>query len=183
MKSVAINNKSIPLEEIFRKEKNKLTSFIRKAVKTKEDAEDISQDVFLQLIKASYELQTIESVTSWIYRVARNKIIDLYRKKSTVNFSDLGKEESLVFENLLPDLNELPDKQYWQEQVKQTIDEALEELPAEQREVFVMHEFEQKSFKEINEMTDVSINTLISRKRYAILHLRNRLSALYEEMN
>ncbi len=176
-------NQSIQLEEVIKKEKGRLLNFIKKAVNKTEDAEDLTQDVFLQLTKAFNEAQSIESVTSWIYRVAKNKIIDKYRKKSTINFSTLeGENEDLSFDDLLPDLSGIPDQQYWQTQVRETLDLALEELSVEQREVFIQQEFEQKSFKEISEKTGLTVNTLISRKRYAILHLRKRLVTLYQEI-
>lgn len=176
-------DQSIRLEDTIRKEKNRLINFIKKAVKRTEDAEDIAQDVFLQLTKASNDTQSIESVTSWIYRVAKNKIIDKYRKKSTINFSSIESEnEDLSFENILPDFEGMPDQQYWQLQVRETLELALDELPEEQREVFVKQEFEQKSFKEISIETGLSINTLISRKRYAVLYLRKQLQTLYNEL-
>lgn len=176
-------NQGIQLEEVIKKEKGRLLNFIKKAVSKKEDAEDITQDVFLQLTKAFNEAQSIESITSWIYRVAKNKIIDKYRKKSTISFTALeGENEDLSFDNLLPDLAGIPDQQYWQSQVRETIDAALEELPIEQKEVFIQQEFEQKSFKEISDSTGLTVNTLISRKRYAILHLRKRLITLYQEI-
>ena len=135
------------------------------------------------MTKAFNEAQSIESVTSWIYRVAKNKIIDKYRKKSTVNFSTLeGENDDLSFDDLLPDLAGIPDQQYWQTQVRETLDLALGELPVDQRDVFIQQEFEQKSFKEISETTGLAVNTLISRKRYAILHLRKRLVTLYKEI-
>jgi RNA polymerase sigma factor (sigma-70 family) len=176
-------DQSIRLEEAIKREKGRLLNFIKKTVKKTEDAEDITQDVFLQLTKAFNDAQSIESVTSWIYRVAKNKIIDRYRKKSTINFSTLeGDNEDLSFDDLLPDLSGIPDQQYWQSQVRETLDAALEELPVEQREVFIQQEFEQKSFKEISAKTGLTVNTLISRKRYAILHLRKRLVNLYQEI-
>ena len=184
MDSLYMSN-SLQLEETIKKEKGRLFNFIRKTVKRTEDAEDIAQDVFLQLTKALNDSQSIESVTSWIYRVAKNKIIDKYRKKSTLSFSDVRTEddEELSFESLLPDLSNIPDQQYWQEQVRETLDLALSELPEEQRAVFIEHEFEQTSFKELAEKYNVSVNTLISRKRYAVLHLRNRLESLYKELD
>jgi len=176
-------NQSIQLEEVIQKEKVRLLNFIKKAVNKTEDAEDLTQDVFLQLTKAFNEAQSIESVTSWIYRVAKNKIIDKYRKKSTVNFTTIeGDNGDLSFDDLLPDLNGIPDQQYWQTQVRETLDSALEELPEEQRSVFVKQEFEQKSFKDISQETGLTVNTLISRKRYAVLHLRKRLVSLYQEI-
>lgn len=182
MESLAMNQ-SIQIEEVIKKEKVRLLNFIKKTVKRTEDAEDITQDVFLQLSKALNESQSIESVTAWVYRVAKNKIIDRYRKKSTVNFTTLeGEHEDLSFDNLIPDLTGLPDQQYWQKQVREAIDEALGELPVDQRDVFIQQEFEQKSFKEISKKTGLSVNTLISRKRYAVLHLRKKLIDLYKEI-
>ena len=177
-----LSEKHFDIEGTFQKERGRLLNFIRKSVNKKEDAEDLTQDVFQQMVSAFGEFDSIESVTSWIYRVARNKIIDRYRKKSTTSFSALDRGEELSFENLIPDMSGLPDQLFWQEQVKDTLEAALEELPIQQKEVFIQHELEQVSFKEIAAETGDSVNTLISRKRYAVIHLRKRLTPLYHEM-
>ena len=170
------------------KERNRLFNFIRKRVKSTLDAEDILQDVFYQLVRVSNDVDTIEKVSAWLFQVARNRITDLYRKKSSLNFSDMkmpaadDDEGSLLFESFIPDLNDLPDAILTREIVWEVLEEGLSEIPKEQREVFTMHEFDDLSFKEIAEITGDPVNTLISRKRYAILHLRKKLSDLYNEI-
>lgn len=170
------------------KERGRLFNFIRKRVKSTLDAEDILQDVFYQFIRVQDEVQKIEKVSSWLFQVARNRITDLYRKKKPVNFSqfisasDSDDESSLSFEDYIPDLTDLPDATITREMVWEILDEGLNELPEEQREVFKMHEFEDMSFNEISEITGEGVNTLISRKRYAILHLRKKLDELYREI-
>lgn len=171
----------------FEKERGRLLNFIRKRVKTLDDAEDILQDVFYQFIRVSTEVEAIERASSWLFQVARNRITDLYRKKKPANFSQFDltlsdDEEALQFENFIPDLNDLPDSNLTKEMVWETLEEGLAELPEEQRMVFQMHEFEDMSFKEISDKTGEGVNTLISRKRYAILHLRNKLAHLYNEI-
>jgi RNA polymerase sigma factor (sigma-70 family) len=156
-------------------------------VKTNVEAEDILQDVFYQLVRVSEDVTTIEKVSSWLFQVARNKITDSYRKKSSLNFSDVGfageeDDEPIMFENIIPDLEDLPDAALTREMVWEVLEEGLSELPEEQRDVFNMHEFDGLSFKEIEEITGVQVNTLISRKRYAIVHLRSKLYDLYQEI-
>lgn len=171
----------------FEEEKGKLLNFIRKRVKSTVDAEDILQDVFYQFVRVSREVTSIERISSWLFQVARNKITDSYRKKSSLRFSDINTateedESSVQFEDYIPDLQDLPDTIMSKEMMWEVLQEGLEELPEEQREVFEMHEFEGKSFKEISELTGKQVNTLISRKRYAILHLREKLDQLYNEI-
>jgi RNA polymerase sigma factor (sigma-70 family) len=163
----------------------RLFGFIRKRVNTEEDAEDILQDVWYQLT-ATVDTEPIEQVSSWLFRVARNKIIDRYRKKKPESL-----EDALAFENedgvmnfkeiLLTD-NKNPETEYLRSLFWKELQDALEELPQEQREVFIWNEMEDVPFKEIAERTGLSVNTLISRKRYAVLHLRNRLQTLYSEI-
>lgn len=163
----------------------RLFGFIRKRVNTEEDAEDILQDVWYQLT-ATVDTEPIEQVSSWLFRVARNKIIDRYRKKKPESL-----EDALAFENedgefnlkeiLLAD-NKNPESEYLRSLFWKELESALEELPQEQREVFIWNEMEDVPFKEIAERTGLSVNTLISRKRYAVLHLRNRLQTLYSEI-
>lgn len=175
------------ITQTVKQERNRLFNFIRKRVKSTLDAEDILQDVFYQFVRVSEEVETIEKASAWLFQVARNKITDLYRKKKTVNFSqfDAGSDEdegSLNFEDYIPDLTDLPDAVLTREMVWEVLDEGLSEIPAEQRDVFRMHEFEEMSFNEIAELTGEGVNTLISRKRYAILHLRQKLAELYNEI-
>ena len=144
------------------------------------------QDVFFELTESYRLVKPIEQMTAWLFRVTRNKIIDRYRKHKPVSLESLqvksdGEENDLLLEDLLFITDASPDKEFEREVAWQAIESALEELPAEQREVFVMHEMEQKSFKEIAEQTGVSVNTLISRKHYAVKFLRNKLSKLYSE--
>lgn len=175
------------ITQTVKQERGRLLNFIRKRVKSTLDAEDILQDVFYQFVRVSGEVETIEKASAWLFQVARNKITDLYRKKKTVSFSqfDTGaddEEGSLNFEDYIPDLTDLPDAVLTREMVWEVLDEGLSELPEEQRDVFKMHEFEEMSFNEIAELTGEGVNTLISRKRYAILHLRKKLGALYDEI-
>lgn len=178
----------IVISKTVAKERNRLFNFIRKRVKSTLDAEDILQDVFYQLVRVSDDINTIEKMSAWLFQVARNRITDLYRKKKSTNFSDMNPavsdedEGSLLFETYIPDLEDLPDALLTREMVWEVLEEGLSELPEAQRDVFNMHEFEDLSFKEISEMTGETVNTLISRKRYAILHLRKKLSELYNEI-
>jgi RNA polymerase sigma factor (sigma-70 family) len=184
-KEVAIVRPDIT--QTVKQERSRLFNFIRKRVKSTLDAEDILQDVFYQFVRVSEEVETIEKASAWLFQVARNKITDLYRKKKTVSFSqfDTGSDDedgSLNFEDYIPDLTDMPDAVLTREMVWEVLDEGLSELPEEQRDVFKMHEFEEMSFNEISELTGEGVNTLISRKRYAILHLRKKLGALYDEI-
>lgn len=152
-------------------------------MKTREDAEDILQDVFYQLLTNYRITEPIEQLTAWLYTVARNKIIDWYRKKRPQSMPVIMEEEGpLLLEDILYDPSFDPDQLYERSLVWTELAEALDELPEEQRSVFSMHELEGKSFKEMAEMTGESVNTLLSRKRYAVLHLRTRLQQLYDEM-
>ena len=162
-----------------------LRTYIRKRVADQGDAEDILQDVFSELVEAYRMMQPIEQVTAWLYRVARNRIIDRFRRKSREGsaeprLNDEGEELSL--EELLPSPDAGPDAAYARSVLLEALDEALDELPAEQRDVFVAHELMGYSFKEIAEQNGVGINTLLSRKHYAVLHLRERLESFYEEL-
>ena len=161
-----------------------LRAFIRRRVADQSDAEDILQDVFFELVEAYRMMQPIEQVTAWLYRVARNRIIDRFRRRARegtaqAKVNDEGEELSL--EELLPSPDAGPDAAYARTVLLDAVDEALDELPAEQRDVFVAHEVMGYSFKEIAEQTGVSVNTLLSRKHYAVLHLRERLETLYAE--
>lgn len=185
VKEVALERPDI--NKTFRQERNRLFSFIRKRVKSTLDAEDILQDVFYQFVRVSEEVETIEKASAWLFQVARNRITDLYRKKKTVSFSQLtavseDEEGSLNFEDYIPDLNDLPDASITREMVWEVLEEGLSELPVEQRDVFRMHEFEDMSFNDISALTGEGVNTLISRKRYAIVHLRKKLNDLYNEI-
>ena len=181
------NANEIVISKTVEKEQNRLFNFIRKRVKSTLDAEDILQDVFYQLVRVSEEVNTIEKMSAWLFQVARNRITDLYRKKKSYIFSDMGgsddeEEGSLQFEDYIPDLTDMPDALLTREMVWEVLEEGLAELPEEQRLVFNLHEFEEVPFKEMAEQLGETVNTLISRKRYAILHLRKKLATLYTEI-
>jgi len=145
----------------------------------------VLQDVFYQLVEANRLLMPIEYVTGWLYRVARNRITDLFRKKRPENFSDVAtaneEGEWLRLEEMLPSPDAGPDALYIRHMILEELEHALGELPDEQREVFIAHELEGRSFKELSEASGVTVNTLLSRKRYAVLHLREQLRAIYDE--
>jgi RNA polymerase sigma factor (sigma-70 family) len=171
-------------------ERQRLFNFIRRRVRTREDAEDILQDVFFQLTDNYDVAEPIERMTAWLYRVARNKIIDWYRKRSSRGTvedgrgvpGDDGEPASLNLEEILFDPGQNPDEVYARSLVWPALADALEELPEEQREVFALHELEGRSFKEIADITGEPVNTLLSRKRYAVLYLRERLKEMYDEL-
>jgi len=164
---------------------SRLRNFIRRRVPDPRDAEDILQEVFYELVEANRLLMPIEHVTGWLFRVARNRITDLFRKKRPESFSDAAMSdengELLQIEDLLPSPDAGPEALYVRNVLLEELEFALSELPEEQREVFVAHELDGRSFKELSDETGVSINTLLSRKRYAVLHLRERLRSIYEE--
>lgn len=168
--------------------RSKLLAFIRKRVSSTEDAEDILQDVWFQLVSGYFLIDSFEKVTSWLYTVARNKITDWYRKKKPESFSqsqswDDESGMNPLDEILVADIDDNPDTMMERSLITEQIDLALSELPEEQRDVFIMHELENKSFKEISEITGIGVNTLISRKRYAVVYMREQLVDLYEDLN
>jgi RNA polymerase sigma factor (sigma-70 family) len=172
------------ISEVVKREQSRLGNFIRRRVPDPRDAEDILQEVFSELVEANRLLMPIEHVTGWLFRVARNRITDLFRKKKPVSFSDAavaGDEEVLHFEDLLPSRDAGPDAQFARSVLLEELEFALDELPAEQRAVFVGHEIEGRSFKEMAAESGVSINTLLARKRYAVQHLREQLQSVYDE--
>src|SRR5215471_19635990 len=173
------------ISDVVKRERSRLRNFIRRRVPDPRDAEDILQDVFYELVEANRLLMPIEHVTGWLFRVARNRIIDLFRKKKPQSFSDSVVEdeggELLRIEDLLPSPDAGPEAVYVRDMLMEELEAALEELPDEQREAFVGHELEGRSFKEMAEETGVSVNTLLSRKRYAVLHLRERLQSIQDE--
>lgn len=173
------------ITEVVGREQSRLRQFIRRRVSDVSEVEDILQDVFAELVEANRLLMPIEHVTGWLFQVARNRITDLFRKKKPVNFTDVATSdddgEQLRFEDLLPSPAAGPDALYVRQLLLEELEAALDELPREQREVFVAHEIQGRSFKELAAATGVSVNTLLSRKRYAVLHLRERLRDVYEE--
>jgi RNA polymerase sigma factor (sigma-70 family) len=177
------------IRDTVKKERGRLLDFIRKRVSSEEDAEDILQDVFFELVETYRLMKPVEKVASWMFTVARNKIIDRYRKKKTLSLENqIGtttddEGESLNFAELLEDYSNSADGELIRNIIIEALEEALSELPKEQRDVFIQHEVEDRSFQEISEQTGVSVNTLLSRKRYAVLYLRKRLKSVYEEIN
>lgn len=173
------------IAEVVRREQSRLRNFIRRRVPDPRDAEDILQEVFYELVEANRLLMPIDHVTGWLFRVARNRITDLFRKKKPESFSDAAvadDEEWLRLEEVLPSPDAGPDALYARSVLLDELESALDELPDEQREVFVAHEIEGRSFKEMAAATGVPLSTLLSRKRYAVLHLRKRLRSIYEEL-
>lgn len=184
----ATENDSI--QNVVKNERKRLLGFIRKKVWSDEDAEDILQDVFYQFVYASRFMKPIEKVTSWLFTVARNKITDFHRRKKTEPFSQVlessfenEEEESFSFlENeFLSDESESPERWFHRNNARNELELVLDSLPEEQREVFIMNELEGMSFNEISEITGESVNTLLSRKHYAVLKIRSQLQSLYNE--
>jgi RNA polymerase sigma factor (sigma-70 family) len=176
-------------EQTFLKEKDRLLSFIRNRVSSSEEAEDILQDVFYQFVAGYDTIESLDRVTSWLFSVARNKIIDRYRRDSSrpqrADFAlQAGTDDDapITLQEILPDLGNTPEDSYLREMIWDAIMDALDELPEEQRTIFIQNEMEEKGFREISEETGVSINTLLSRKRYAIIALRKKLQKLYDEL-
>jgi RNA polymerase sigma factor (sigma-70 family) len=173
------------ISEVVEREQSRLRNFIRRRVPDPSDAEDVLQDVFYRLVEANRMLMPIEHVTGWLFRVARNRIIDLLRRKRPEGFGEsaVADEEGdlLRLEDLLPSPDAGPEALYARRVLLEELGLAVAELPKEQREVFVAHELEGRSFREMAAETGVSVNTLLSRKRYAVLHLRERLRDIYDE--
>jgi RNA polymerase sigma factor (sigma-70 family) len=174
------------ISEAISRDQSRLRNFIRRRVADQSEAEDILQDVFYELVEAYRMMKPVEQVTAWLFRVARNRIIDLFRRKSREGLrsepATVAKDgEVFVLEDLLPSPDAGPDAAYARHVLLEELDGALDELPAEQRDVFIAHELMGYSFKELAERSGVSVNTLLSRKHYAVLHLRDRLRAIYDE--
>jgi RNA polymerase sigma factor (sigma-70 family) len=173
------------IADVVRREQSRLRHFIRRRVPDPRDAEDILQDVFYRLVEANRLLMPIDHVTGWLFRVARNRITDLFRKKTEERFGETAIEdenhELMQIEDLLPSPDAGPEAEFARHVLLDEIEAALDELPDEQRDVFVAHEIEGRSFKQMAAETGVSVNTLLSRKRYAVRHLRERLHGIYDE--
>ena len=189
IQSINLKEQDRDISETVSEQRGRLLDFIRKRVPEETDAEDILQDVFYQLVETYRLMKPIEQVTNWLFTVARNKITDLYRKKKPQPLSKLNPiadndedGERLDLSDILPDGTESPEMADLRGMIMEELQDALAELPAEQRDVFVMHEIEDKSFNEISELTKESVNTLLSRKRYAVLYLRKRLQNVYNEL-
>ncbi|MGD0096225.1 MAG: RNA polymerase sigma factor [Terracidiphilus sp.] len=187
MSVAAMAEQDRQISYVIAEEGARLRNFIRRRVPNESDVEDLVQEVFYELVEANRLLQPIDYVTGWLFRVARNRITDLFRKKKPENFSDaavIGDDgEQLRFEDLLPSPDAGPEALYARKTLLAELEMALAELPVEQREVFVSHEIEGRSFKEMSAESGVSINTLLSRKRYAVLALRRRLQRIHDELN
>jgi len=174
------------ISEIVSQEKARLRNFIRSRVEDPLDAEDILQEVFYELVVAFRLMQPLEQVGAWLFRIARNRITDRFRKKkpdASLDSQPGGAEdgESLLLRDMLPSPDAGPEAAYARTVLVQELEDALEELPKQQRDVFIAHEIEGRSFKDLAGETGVSVNTLLSRKRYAVLHLRERLQEIYDE--
>lgn len=169
------------------REERRLRAFVRRRVADAAEAEDVLQDVFVELVVAYRLMQPIEQVTAWLYRVARNRITDLFRKKRPLALADVpgGLDEDgerLALEDMIPSREAGPEADYARAILLEELDAALDELPEEQRAVFVAHELEGRSFKELAASTGVNVNTLLSRKHHAVLYLRRRLRDIYVEL-
>jgi RNA polymerase sigma factor (sigma-70 family) len=183
---VSMTDQDRQISEVIARERSRLRNFIRRRVQNEADVEDLLQDVFSRLVEANRLLMPIDYVTGWLFSVARNLITDLFRKKRPENLGDLAIEDEsgapMQIEDLLPSPEAGPDALYVRNMLFDELEHALDELPAEQREVFIAHEFEGRSFKELSAESGVSINTLLSRKRYAVLYLRERLERIHGEL-
>jgi RNA polymerase sigma factor (sigma-70 family) len=173
------------ISEAIERERARLRNFIRKRVADQSDAEDILQEVFYELVEAYRMMKPVEQMTAWLFRVARNRITDLFRSKKRTSSTGAPVRaedgDETQWEDLLPSPDAGPESAYARSVLLEELDSALDELPEEQREVFLAHEFLGYSFKELAEQTGVSVNTLLSRKRYAVLHLRERLQTIYND--
>jgi len=191
MKQLVLTNSIMAIEQneriqaTVKQERKRLLHFIRQRVNNASDAEDILQDVFYQFTEYLRLGSQVDSITGWLFAVTRNKITDWFRKKKETPFSDYTREiegeEVLFLPELLSDKNQEADTPMMKKIMSEAIMQAIDELPADQRQVFLQHELEGKSFKEMSEETGIGVNTLLSRKRYAVLFLRERLSELYNE--
>jgi RNA polymerase sigma factor (sigma-70 family) len=175
-----------PIDRVITREEGRLRNFIRKQVYDESDAEDVLQDVFCELIKAYEALTPLRQTTAWLYRVARNRIVDLFRRRSAdrarLELPVMGEDgEFQSIEAWLPSADGGPEAAYARRVLLEELDLALDELPSAQRDVFIAHELEGRSFKELAETSGLPVATLLSRKHYAVLHLRKRLQSIYKE--
>lgn len=184
---MALDKKQV-VEKTVANERNRLFNFIKSRVANTNDAEDILQDVFIQLWQGYQTIESIEKITAWMFRVARNKIVDLYRKKKPESFSQVeqgshtNEGAPMLLAEILEDQGNTPDDMYMRELIWESVENVLDELPKAQRDVFVWHELEGLSFKDMQQKTGDTINTLLSRKRYAVQYLRKKLIDLYTQI-
>ena len=183
---MAIQDQDQKIKDAVAKEQGRLKNFIRSRVDNEIEAEDILQDVFFQLTQTYRLMKPVENASAWLFKVARNKITDLFRKQkpepvSSKIIENTDEGESLSILDLLPSGDLGPEGEFIQNMIMEELEHAIEELPKEQSYVFVQHEIEGKSFKDLSDETGLTVNTLISRKRYAILYLRERLESIYSE--
>lgn len=185
MSATAMAEQDRQIAEVIAEESSRLRNFIRKRVPNEGDVDDLLQEVFYELVVANRLLMPIDYVTGWLFRVARNRITDMFRKKRPENFSDAAMEdeegELLRMEDLLPSPDAGPEADYFRKALLDELEVAVGELPAEQRDVFIAHEIEGRSFKDLAADSGVNINTLLARKRYAVLYLRRRLQSIHDE--
>jgi RNA polymerase sigma factor (sigma-70 family) len=182
-------HQDLQIQEAVRTQRSRLLAFIRRRIPDETEAEDVLQDVFAELVESYRMLKPVEQAAAWLFRVARNKITDLYRRRKTVSLENEmaayvadGDESSLLLADLLPAADDAPENRLLRETLMEALSDALAELPAAQRQVFIWHELEEKSFREMEQETGVPLKTLISRKHYAVQHLRKRLQKLYTEL-
>jgi len=177
-----MTDKDSEISAVVVRERSRLGNFIRRRIGNPEEAEDILQDVFYEFVEEYRLPESIEQASAWLFRVARNRIVDRFRKKKEVPMSETGDEEEYRLDLALPSPDAGPDAEYARAVLLDALREALDELPEAQREVFVEHELEGRSFREMAAQSGVAINTLLARKRYAVLHLREQLQAVYDEL-
>ena len=177
-----MTDKDSEISAVVVRERSRLGNFIRRRIGNPEEAEDILQDVFYEFVEEYRLPESIEQASAWLFRVARNRIIDRFRKKKEVPISETGDEEDYRLDLALPSPDAGPEAEYARAVLLDALRQALDELPKAQREVFVEHELEGRSFKEMAAQSGVAINTLLARKRYAVLHLREQLQAVYDEL-
>ncbi len=185
MSAAAMAEQDRQIAEVVSQQRSRLRNFVRKRVPNEADVEDLLQEVFYELVEANRLLMPIEHITAWLFQVARNRITDLFRKKKPKLFSDAAGEdedgELLQLEDWLPSPDAGPEALYIRNALLEELEDALDELPDEQRQVFTAHELEGRSFRELSAESGVNVNTLLARKRYAVQHLRRRLQNIHDD--
>ncbi len=187
--AAAMTEQDDRLQQAVREQRGKLLSFIRRRIPDQEDAEDVLQDVFFELVQSYRLVKPVEQMAAWLFRVARNKIIDRYRRPKPASLEEAAayhsaadSDEPLLLADVLPAPDDSTETAMARETIMEAILDALDELPPAQREVFVWHEFDGKTFRQMAEETGVPLKTLISRKHYAVQQLRTKLQALYTDL-